>query len=112
MPWIDPSIAKGTDMDIHDQRITCLRMAVDMGCKPDSVVQIATDLMCFVTTGAAPAVTAADQPAAEAAPAVVAVAASSESPPAAPPPEVAVAAPAEAPAAEPPVVTASAEPLP
>src|SRR2546429_263512 len=40
-------------MDLQEQRITCLRMAVDMGCKADSVFRTASDLMGFVTRGAA-----------------------------------------------------------
>jgi hypothetical protein len=40
-------------MDLEEQRITCLRMAIDMGCKPDAVIATATELMSFVTGGAA-----------------------------------------------------------
>ena len=40
-------------MDLQEQRITCLRMAIDMGCKPDAVIATATELMSFVTGGAA-----------------------------------------------------------
>ena len=39
-------------MNLHDQRIACLRMAIDMGCKPDLVIQVASDLMGFVMSGA------------------------------------------------------------
>ena len=39
-------------MDLQDQRIACLRMAIEMGCKPDSVVATATDLMNFITSAA------------------------------------------------------------
>ena len=38
-------------MDLHDQRIACLRMAIDMGCKPNSVIQVASELMGFVLSG-------------------------------------------------------------
>jgi|RhiMetdeSRZDD1v2_1073273.scaffolds.fasta_scaffold160863_1 hypothetical protein len=41
-------------MDLKEQRITCLRMAIDMGCKPDAVIPTATELMNFVTGGTAP----------------------------------------------------------
>ena len=40
-------------MDLQEQRITCLRMAIDMGCKSDAVIATATELMSFVTGGAA-----------------------------------------------------------
>jgi hypothetical protein len=40
-------------MDLKEQRITCLRMAIDMGCKPDAVIATATELMTFVMGGAA-----------------------------------------------------------
>jgi len=43
-------------MDLQEQRITCLQMAVDMGCKADSVFGLASELMGFVTSGAAPSV--------------------------------------------------------
>ena len=39
-------------MDLKEQRITCLRMAIDMGCKPDAVIATAIELMSFVTGGA------------------------------------------------------------
>ena len=39
-------------MDLQDQRMSCIRMAIDMGCKPDAVVFMANSLMDFVTTGA------------------------------------------------------------
>ena len=38
-------------MDLPDQRIACLRMAIEMGCKPDSVVGVATELMSFIASG-------------------------------------------------------------
>src|SRR5258705_10764180 len=41
-------------MDLQEQRITCLRMAIEVGCKADSVVAVASDLRSFVTSGAAP----------------------------------------------------------
>src|SRR5262245_7631773 len=41
-------------MDLQEQRITCLRMAVDMGSKADSVFTLANNLMGFVTSGAVP----------------------------------------------------------
>ena len=40
-------------MDLQEQRITCLRMAIDMGCKSDAVIATATELMSFVTGSAA-----------------------------------------------------------
>src|SRR5258708_39967 len=43
---------QGTHMDLHDQRIACLRMAIDLGCKPDTAIRVASDLMTFVTSGA------------------------------------------------------------
>ena len=45
-------------MDLQEQRITCLRMAVDMGCKADSVFNLANNLMGFVTSGAVPSAVA------------------------------------------------------
>src|SRR5215813_7350276 len=41
-------------MDLHDQRIACLRMAIDMGCTPDTAIRVATDLMDFVASGTIP----------------------------------------------------------
>jgi hypothetical protein len=41
-------------MDLQEQRITCLQMAVDMGCKADTVFGLASELMGFVTSGVAP----------------------------------------------------------
>ena len=32
----------------------CLRMAIEMGCKPDAVIGKASELMNFVTSGALP----------------------------------------------------------
>ena len=40
-------------MDLQEQRITCLQMAVDMGCKADTVFGLASELMGFVTSGVA-----------------------------------------------------------
>ena len=45
-------------MDLQEQRITCLRMAVDMGCQADSVFTLANNLMGFVTSGAVPSAVA------------------------------------------------------
>ena len=45
-------------MDLQDQRIACLRMAIEMGCKTDSVVSTAAELMNFITGGVAPTVPA------------------------------------------------------
>jgi hypothetical protein len=45
-------------MDLQEQRITCLRMAVDMGCKADSVFGLANTLMDFVKSGAVPSAVA------------------------------------------------------
>ena len=39
-------------MDLHDQRVACLQMAINMGCKPDTVIQVASELMGFVMSGA------------------------------------------------------------
>ena len=41
-------------MDLQEQRISCLQMAVDMGCKADTVFGLASELMGFVTSGVAP----------------------------------------------------------
>ena len=41
-------------MDPQDQQIACLRMAIEMGCKPDAVIGKASELMNFVTSGALP----------------------------------------------------------
>src|SRR5215472_9059818 len=51
-------------MDLHDQRIACLRMAIDMGCTPDTAIQVAMDLMGFVASGTnpSPAKTATPDP--------------------------------------------------
>ena len=50
-------------MDLPDQQIACLRMAIEMGCKPDSVVGVAAELMSFIASGAvAPASPAAPEP--------------------------------------------------
>ena len=43
-------------MNLQDQRMSCIRMAIDMGCKPDAVVFMAKSLMDFVTAGTVPAV--------------------------------------------------------
>jgi hypothetical protein len=40
-------------MDLQEQRIACLRMAIDLGCKSDTVIATANELMSFVTSGAA-----------------------------------------------------------
>ena len=32
-------------MNPQDQRMSCIRMAIDMGCKPDAVVSMAKSLM-------------------------------------------------------------------
>jgi len=45
-------------MDLQEQRITCLRMAVDMGAKADLVFGLASELMGFVTSGAVPSAVA------------------------------------------------------
>src|SRR5262245_28341013 len=52
--WISAHSKQGTHMDLHDQRIACLRMAIDMGCTPDTAVQVAMDLMGFVASGTLP----------------------------------------------------------
>ena len=44
-------------MDLQEQRITCLRMAVDLGCKSNSVFGMAVDLMGFVASGRVPSST-------------------------------------------------------
>src|SRR5262245_27741701 len=49
---------EGNHMDLQEQRITCLRMAVDMGCQADSVFTLANNLMGFVTSGAVPSAVA------------------------------------------------------
>jgi hypothetical protein len=49
-------------MDLQEQRLTCLRMALEMGCKSDTVVNVATELMAFLS-GVAPV--AANSPAEE-----------------------------------------------
>ena len=59
-------------MDLQEQRITCLRMAVDMGCKPDAVIATATELMSFVTDGAASPPTTVAEPQAPVADAIAA----------------------------------------
>jgi hypothetical protein len=41
-------------MDLQEQRLTCLRMALEMGCKADSVVAVANELMSFLTSGVGP----------------------------------------------------------
>ncbi|KAB2919506.1 MAG: hypothetical protein F9K29_05465 [Hyphomicrobiaceae bacterium] len=52
-------------MELQDQRIACLRMAIEMGCKPDAVVGMAGELMDFVMNGApAPAKSMPAEPAA------------------------------------------------
>jgi hypothetical protein len=38
-------------MDLQEQRLTCLRMALEMGCKADSVVSVASDLLAFLSGG-------------------------------------------------------------
>ena len=38
-------------MDLQEQRITRLRMAIEMGCKADAVIGLASELMNFVTKG-------------------------------------------------------------
>ena len=38
-------------MDLQEQRLTCLRMALEMGCKADSVVAVANELMTFLNGG-------------------------------------------------------------
>ncbi len=38
-------------MDLQDQRIACLRMAIDMGCTSDTAIRVAMDLMDFVASG-------------------------------------------------------------
>ena len=43
-------------MDLQEQRIMCLRIAIDMGCKADAVVGMASELMKFVTNGDVPSV--------------------------------------------------------
>ena len=100
-------------MDLQEQRISCLRMAVEMGCKADSVFRTANELMGFVTSGAAPsavttpAVEAVGTPPPEPAPspdeAAVAVTPDAEvassAPPASAAAPVAAAKPVDAPAA-------------
>ena len=39
-------------MDLQEQRLTCLRMALEMGCKADSIVSVATELLAFLSGGA------------------------------------------------------------
>jgi|EndMetStandDraft_5_1072996.scaffolds.fasta_scaffold03470_3 hypothetical protein len=41
-------------MDLQEQRLTCLRMALEMGCKSDTIVKVATELQAFLS-GVAPA---------------------------------------------------------
>lgn len=41
-------------MDLQEQRLTCLRLALEMGCKADSVVAVASELMTFLTDGMVP----------------------------------------------------------
>src|SRR5215475_16217647 len=41
-------------MDLQDQRIACLRMAIDMGCTPDTAIGVAMGLMDFVASGTIP----------------------------------------------------------
>lgn len=36
-------------MDLQEQRLTCLRMALEMGCKADSIVSVATELLAFLS---------------------------------------------------------------
>src|SRR5262245_11027751 len=43
---------EGNHMDLQEQRITCLRMAVDMGCQADSVFTLANNWMGYVKRGA------------------------------------------------------------
>ncbi|MBO0742522.1 MAG: hypothetical protein J2P51_13975, partial [Hyphomicrobiaceae bacterium] len=49
-------------MDLHDQRIACLRMAIKMGCTPDTAIQVAMDLMGFVDSGIIPSPSKATTP--------------------------------------------------
>src|SRR5262245_56075815 len=49
-------------MDLQEQRLTCLRMALEMGCKADTIVSVATDLLDFLSGGSP---TAAHSPAEE-----------------------------------------------
>ena len=41
-------------MDLQEQRLTCLRMALEMGCKADLVVAVANELMSFLNGGVGP----------------------------------------------------------
>jgi hypothetical protein len=41
-------------VDLHEERIACLRMAIDMGCAPDTAIRVAMDLMGFVASGIIP----------------------------------------------------------
>jgi hypothetical protein len=85
-------------MDLQEQRITCLRMAVDMGCKADSVLGTASELMGFVTSGAVPSAVMS--------PAVEAV--STSVPECVPSPDEAAAAPeAEVASSAPPAIAAA-----
>ena len=38
-------------MDLQEKQLTCLRMALEMGCKANSVVAVANELMTFLNGG-------------------------------------------------------------
>ncbi len=61
-------------MNLLEQRMACLRMAIEMGCEPHSVVKTAGELYAFLTDGIVPSA----EPAAAPAPEPVAVAAAEE----------------------------------
>ena len=48
-------------MDLQEQRLTCLRMALEMGCKADSIVSVATELLTFLSGEAAAAKSPAEE---------------------------------------------------
>src|SRR5512138_3072576 len=42
-------------MNLQEQRIACLRMAMELGCTADSIVHVARELNAFIDDGTAPA---------------------------------------------------------
>lgn len=55
-------------MDLHDQRMQCLKMAFELGGKPEAILTAAQQLLDFVTAPSQPDVAAAASPQIEQAP--------------------------------------------
>lgn len=55
-------------MDLHDQRMQCLKMAFELGGKPEAILTAAQQLLDFVTAPSQPDIAAAASPQIEQAP--------------------------------------------